>query len=76
MGLRQEIANAKTETEVLKLIDKANKNYTMASEKTKRSWKSTAVRTIAALNKVVNKSNKVDEKKQSSKKKSPKKESK
>lgn len=75
--MRQEIANAKTETEVLKLLDRANKNYASASEKTKRAWKSTAFRTIASLNKAINKpTNKVDDKKSSTKKKSPKKESK
>lgn len=76
MGMRQEIANAKTEAEVLKLLDKANKNYLMASEKTKRSWKNTAFRTIASFNKAINKpSAKIDDKKSSSKKKSPKKKS-
>lgn len=76
MGIRQEIANAKTEAEVLKLLDRANKNYLMASEKTKRAWKSTAFRTIASFNKTINKpSAKIDDKKSSSKKKSPKKKS-
>lgn len=73
MGIRQEISNSKTEAEVLKLLDKANKNYFDASEKTKRAWKSTALRTISSLNKVVNKS--VD-KKQPSKKKTSKNDSK
>lgn len=73
--MRQEIASAKSESEVLKLLDRANKNYASASEKTKRAWKSTAFRTITALNKAVNKSsdNKTDNKNQLSKKKVSKK---
>jgi hypothetical protein len=73
MGLRQEIAHAKTEQDILKLLQKANSNYTLASEKTKRAWKSTASRTIASLNKSPSLNvNKDDIKKKSSKKKANK----
>lgn len=74
MGLRQEIAKAKSEVEVLKLLEKANKNYLSASEKTKRAWKNTAKRTITLLSKPVD--TKPVDKKTSSKKTSSKKETK
>lgn len=41
MGLRESIKNAQSESEVLSLLSSGTK-YKFASERTKRSWKSTA----------------------------------
>lgn len=48
MGLREQIKQAKTETEVTELVSKG-KSYEWASDQTKRSWKSTAKFRIAEL---------------------------
>jgi hypothetical protein len=41
MGIREEIKNASSESEIISLLSKGNK-FEMASEVTRRSWKSTA----------------------------------
>lgn len=41
MGLKQDIASAKTEKEVLELLDKGA-TFQFASGRTKRCWKATA----------------------------------
>lgn len=73
MGLRQEIANAKSESEALKLLEKGVKHFTVASEKTKRAWKSTTKRVIESLSKP---KTSAEVKDKDSKKSSPKKKSK
>ena len=50
LGLRQQIENAKSESDVLKLLNHALQNLTVASEKTKRAWRSTAKRRLKTLN--------------------------
>lgn len=48
MGLREQIKQAKTESEVTELVSKG-RSYEWASDYTKRSWKSTAKFRIAQL---------------------------
>lgn len=49
MGLREQIKNAATEAELTDLLSKG-KNFELASEYTKRAWKSTARFRLAELN--------------------------
>jgi hypothetical protein len=49
MGLREQIKNAGSESEIESLISKS-KTFEYASDKTKNAWKSTAKFRIAELN--------------------------
>ena len=48
MGLREQIKNASSESEIYALLTKG-KSFEFANEYTKRSWKSTAKFRLAAL---------------------------
>jgi hypothetical protein len=48
LGLREAIATAETEAEIQSLLREGD-SFTLASEKTRRSWKATARRRLAEL---------------------------
>lgn len=50
MGLRQEISVAKSDAELVDLLNKG-KTYQFASNRTKNSWKNTAKRVLESINK-------------------------
>jgi hypothetical protein len=49
MGLREEIKNAKSEQDVLELLNKGTGTFDVASDRTKNSWRNTAKRVLTAL---------------------------
>lgn len=70
-GLREQIANAGTENEVIQLLSSGN-NFKYASSSTRLSWKHTAQRRIRQLQKsTVEENQKINNKNKTVKKKSP-----
>jgi len=68
IGLREKIANAETEAEVINLLASGHA-FEYASPRTKLSWKHTAQRRVRQLQKVVDTTNTTKQPEVSSKKK-------
>jgi hypothetical protein len=70
LGLREQIANAKTKEEVLSLVQHGQKNFHSASVETKSSWRNTAKTRITQLETVSLPNNEKSEKSEKVTKKS------
>ena len=66
-GLREKIANATSEQEIVSLL-KTGQTFEFASSRTQKSWKNTGYRTLERLKNVVGAESKDDETKVKNKK--------